>query len=46
MTVEGDSMTVEGEYYCRGGTMTRAGGYNCRGGIMTTEGTITIERAP
>ena len=39
-------MTVEGEYYCRGGTMTRAGGYNCRGGIMTTEGTITIERAP
>jgi hypothetical protein len=33
-------MTIEGEYYCRGGTMTTEGDYYYR------EGTLRIETTP
>ena len=32
-------MTIEGEYYCRGGTMTTEGDYYYREGILRIETT-------
>ena len=40
INVDGESMTIEGEYCCRGGAMTTEGNYYYR------EGTLRIKTTP